>query len=78
VYVGAANLPDDGGYSGKVLSEQAYLQQVSAGKTVSVTVVHTGAATPARTSSVVPVVPELDAALVQPGRGEQLAMLRRP
>jgi hypothetical protein len=74
-YVGAANLADDGGYSGKVLSEQAYLQQVSAGKSVAVTVVHTGAATPARASSA---VPELDAALVQAGRGEQLAMLRRP
>jgi len=74
-YVGAANLPDDGGYSGKVLSEQAYLQQVSAGKRVAVTVVHSGAVAPVRAPSV---VPELDPALVQAVRGEQLAMLRRP
>ncbi|MBT2325621.1 lytic transglycosylase domain-containing protein [Variovorax paradoxus] len=32
-YVGAANLPDDGGYAGKVLAEHARLQQVIAGRT---------------------------------------------
>jgi hypothetical protein len=73
-YVGAAKLPDDGGYAGKVLSEQAYLQQVSAGKSIAVTVTHVGTATPVRASST---LPELDPALVQAGRGEQLAMLRR-
>ena len=31
-YVGAANLPDDGGYAGKVLAEHARLQQVVAGR----------------------------------------------
>ncbi len=30
-YVGAANLPDDGGYAGKVLSEQNQLRQVAGG-----------------------------------------------
>jgi len=35
-YVGAANLPDDGGYASKVLSEQAHLRQVVSGKTVSI------------------------------------------
>jgi hypothetical protein len=34
-YVGAANLPDDGGYAGKVLAEQSHLQQVALGKPVS-------------------------------------------
>jgi hypothetical protein len=36
-YVGAANLPDDGGYAAKVLGEQAYLKQVATGKAVPVT-----------------------------------------
>jgi hypothetical protein len=37
-YVGAANLPDDGGYAAKVLFEQSHLRQVVAGRTVAVTV----------------------------------------
>ena len=35
-YVGAANLPDDGGYAGKVLAEQAYLRSVASGRQVAV------------------------------------------
>lgn len=35
-YVGAANMPDDGGYAAKVLAEAAYLQQVAAGQKVAV------------------------------------------
>ena len=31
-YVGAANLPDDGGYAGKVLAENERLRQVVAGR----------------------------------------------
>lgn len=31
-YVGAANLPEDGGYAGKVLGEQANLRQVAGGR----------------------------------------------
>lgn len=34
-YVGAANLPFDGGYANKVLSEQAHLRSVASGKTVA-------------------------------------------
>jgi hypothetical protein len=34
-YVGAANLPEDGGYAGKVLAEQANLRQVMAGRSVA-------------------------------------------
>lgn len=34
-YVGAANLPDDGGYAGKVLAEQAYLRSVASGRQVA-------------------------------------------
>jgi soluble lytic murein transglycosylase-like protein len=33
-YVGAANLPEDGGYADKVLAEHARLQQVAAGRPV--------------------------------------------
>jgi hypothetical protein len=33
-YVGAANLTEDGGYAGRVLSEQASLRQAAAGKSV--------------------------------------------
>jgi hypothetical protein len=36
-YVGAANLPDDGGYASKVLGEQANLRLVASGKPVPVT-----------------------------------------
>ena len=37
-YVGAANQNDDGGYSAKVLAEQAYLRQVVAGRKLAVNV----------------------------------------
>jgi hypothetical protein len=36
-YVGAANLPDDGGYASKVLGEQGFLRQIATGKSVPVT-----------------------------------------
>ena len=36
-YVGAANLPSDGGYAAKVLAEHARLSQVAKGKTIAVT-----------------------------------------
>lgn len=35
-YVGAANLPDDGGYAAKVMAELNHLRQVSAGRKVAV------------------------------------------
>lgn len=35
-YVGAANLPEDGGYAGKVLAEQAHLRLVAGGRNVAV------------------------------------------
>jgi hypothetical protein len=37
-YVGAANLPDDGGYAAKVLGEQSHLRNVAAGRQVATTV----------------------------------------
>ena len=81
-YVGAANLPEDGGYASKVLSEQAHLRQVAAGKNVAVTVPQSGvvlrvravtapddasAATPAQAEQPTPAA-----------ASEQLALLRRP
>jgi Transglycosylase SLT domain len=83
-YVGAANLPDDGGYAGKVLSEQAHLRQVAAGKPVSVTVPQSGVVVPVRAVTSVPDagVAPAPAAQAEPAApaaaSEQLAMLRRP
>lgn len=37
-YVGASNLPDDGGYASKVLAEQGHLQRVAGGKIVAITI----------------------------------------
>jgi hypothetical protein len=37
-YVGAANLPHDGGYAGKVLAEQTHLKMVASGSPVPPTV----------------------------------------
>jgi soluble lytic murein transglycosylase-like protein len=34
-YVGASNLPDDGGYADKVLAEQSHLRMVAGGKVVA-------------------------------------------
>ena len=34
-YVGASNLPDDGGYAGKVLAEQGHMRLVASGKNVA-------------------------------------------
>jgi hypothetical protein len=34
-YVGASNLPDDGGYADKVLAEQSHLRMVASGKVVA-------------------------------------------
>lgn len=39
-YVGASNLPDDGGYAGKVLAEQGHLKMVAGGKIVAINVAH--------------------------------------
>ena len=37
-YVGAANLPEDGGYAARVLTEQSHLRTVASGKTVAINV----------------------------------------
>jgi hypothetical protein len=77
-YVGAANLPDDGGYAAKVLGEQGHLKLVAAGRTVPITVPQAlpGAAAPAaRTApadAAAPVVP----VAANAARAEQLALVR--
>jgi hypothetical protein len=74
-YVGAANLPDDGGYAAKVLGEQAYLKQVAAGKAVAVTA---PVVIPVRTETVIESQPNpaSPAADDKPApRAEQLASL---
>lgn len=52
-YVGAALLPSDGGYAGKVLSEQAYLQAVASGQKVPVNAAHNPPPPPVREASFV-------------------------
>ena len=46
-YVGASNLPDDGGYAAKVLAEQGHLRLVAAGKVVAINVPRPASAAPA-------------------------------
>ena len=81
-YVGAANLADDGGYASKVLSEQAHLRQVAAGKTVAVTVPQSGVVIAPRViaaPSEVAEQPPANAERPAPAAGnEQVALLRRP
>jgi hypothetical protein len=77
-YVGAANLPNDGGYAGKVLAEQEHLRNVASGKLVSVTAPIIVAPAPV----VVPVTlaePELETApapVVDKPTTERVALLR--
>jgi hypothetical protein len=64
-YVGAANLPDDGGYASRVLAEQGFLKAVAMGQTVALNVdnrVTTTVASvePSVTLPAVPVVSRVD------------------
>ncbi|WP_425257878.1 transglycosylase SLT domain-containing protein [Rubrivivax sp. RP6-9] len=68
-YVGAALLDNDGGYAGRVLSEQGYLRMVADGKAVPTNAPYVAPAAP--------VVPEpVPAAPVTEARAEQVALLR--
>ena len=81
-YVGAANLADDGGYANKVLSEQAHLRQVAAGKQVAVTVPQSGVVMPVRAVAAPSETPTEKPAQAEgatpAATGDQLALLRRP
>jgi hypothetical protein len=78
-YVGAANLPDDGGYAGKVLGEQAHLRNVLIGRTVSV---NAPIIVPATQLPTIPVMEQAkDGALQEKPPApepEQVALLKRP
>jgi soluble lytic murein transglycosylase-like protein len=52
-YVGAALLSSDGGYAGKVLSEQAYLRAVASGQKVPVNAAHNPPPPPVREATLV-------------------------
>jgi Transglycosylase SLT domain len=80
-YVGAANLNDDGGYASKVLSEQAHLRQVAAGKVVAINAPQSGVIVPVRAATTVPPAADTPAAGTAPperpapaAASEQLAM----
>jgi soluble lytic murein transglycosylase-like protein len=68
-YVGAALLESDGGYVGRVLSEQAYLRAVADGKRVAVTAPNAAPAKPADSSGPAPTA--------EFAPGEQLVALLR-
>jgi len=74
-YVGAANLPEDGGYAVKVLSEQSSLRLVASGKTVPVRSPPTvmPATTPKVDAAASSVAPKTEPAVVP----EQIALLLR-
>ncbi len=76
-YVGAANSLDDGGYLGKVLSEQGHMKRVADGGRVSTTVpIGPAKATPAvREAALEPAVPAAAPKAAQP-TPERVAFLR--
>jgi hypothetical protein len=77
-YVGAANLPDDGGYASKVLAEQQHMRMVASGKAVPPTATLITVTTPPAPAAALPTAAE-DAAAVKappPRTSEQVALLR--
>jgi hypothetical protein len=75
-YVGAANTNDDGGYLGKVLTEQGHLQRVASGTAVPTTM-PIGVPKPATASREAAVAPAAPAETANPApAAEQLALLR--
>lgn len=80
-YVGAANLPEDGGYASKVLAEQAHLRQVAQGKAVAVNApINATGGAPASSASppllAPPVRPEATETLLVPAPEEKPAVDR--
>jgi hypothetical protein len=82
-YVGAALLPDDGGYAAKVLFEQSHLRRVAQGQRVATNApstpptvaVETTPATPATAAPAIPTT--TPAAANTPAAPEQVALLAR-
>jgi Transglycosylase SLT domain len=76
-YVGAANTTDDGGYLGKVLTEQGHLKRVAGGNAVPTnTPIGPSKTAPVVRAAAVPVVAPAAAASSVASSGEQLALLR--
>jgi hypothetical protein len=73
-YVGAANLPTDGGYAWKVLSERQFLRSVSAGQAVAFNVTHGTQPAPTAVSKTSPEGASVSAA--KPESIEKMALLR--
>lgn len=77
-YVGAANIGFDGGYAGKVLAEQRYLDAVAAGQSIPVTAPIIAPAVPAATAlGSVPAASEPAASSAEPAPAKdgQVALL---
>jgi soluble lytic murein transglycosylase-like protein len=74
-YVGAANLAEDGGYAGKVLSEQSMLRQVANGKKVPQRVILTSAPAAPKPDARVDSPADTASAPEAPRTPEQIAML---
>jgi hypothetical protein len=70
-YLGAVTVGDDGGYVGKVLSEQSHLRQVAEGRNVAVNVSNS-------TSSAAPPAPVMSPAMSasSPNANARVALLR--
>lgn len=72
-YVGAANLPHDGGYSAKVMAEHQRLRQVANGRATPTTA--PAARMLVTTTDPAPAAPAAPAAPLAPSTGEKIAML---
>jgi hypothetical protein len=73
-YVGAANLPDDGGYAAKVLAEHERLRQVAAGRNLPTTTPTVRAPQPPQASQPLPAATTTDAKPETAG-GQKVALL---
>ncbi|HEV7913033.1 MAG TPA: lytic transglycosylase domain-containing protein, partial [Albitalea sp.] len=75
-YVGASNLPDDGGYAGKVLAEQGHMRMVASGKVVAVNASQPASAIGSKPEA--PAAPILPVkAIEKPATTEQIALISR-
>ena len=74
-YVGAANLPDDGGYAAKVLAEHFRLSQVANGRPMPTMPVTPPASAPTLTSQALPAAAPAPAASSAANTTEKVALL---
>jgi Transglycosylase SLT domain len=75
-YVGAANLPDDGGYANKVLAERNHLRLVASGKTVATNAPLPAATAPAPVKAPSGAEPTPTPTADKPATAEHVAALR--